>query len=238
MKSAIKIILWSFGILVGLLILSATGFYISYKVATKNMTPAKTMAINDSVYSIQDDFVNAYLFKGKNSYLLVDAGFSKKRVQSELKKLGIPPEKVTTILLTHADSDHTGAIGLFSNAKIYLLREEEQMINGKTAKVEPFKMHWSYGPYQLLNGNDSLTIDGIKIRMIPVPGHTPGSVCYVINNEYLVTGDNLIVVDGKAVPFLDKFNMNTAQQTESLKKLPDLKTFRYILTGHYGITRN
>jgi glyoxylase-like metal-dependent hydrolase (beta-lactamase superfamily II) len=238
MRKAVKIVLWIFGILVGILVISGAGFYISYKVATSKMKPAETLAVNDSVYSIKDSFVNAYLFKGKSSYLMVDAGFSKNTVAVELKKLGIAPERITTILLTHTDSDHTGAIGLFSQPKIYMLKEEEQMINGQTAKVEPFKTHWQYGPYILLNGSDTLTIDGLKIRMIPVPGHTPGSVCYVIGNDYLVTGDNLIVVNGKAEPFLDQFNMNTAQQIESLKALPDLKSFKYILTAHFGVTKN
>ena len=238
MRSIVKVILWIVGVLVGLLVLAGVGFYISYKVSTKTMTPAETGAVNDSVFSVKDNFVNAFIFKGKSSYLMVDAGFSKSSVLLELKKLGIAPEKITTILLTHADSDHTGAIGLFTQPKIYMHKEEEQMINGQTAKVEPFKMHWSYGPYILLNSNDTLTIDGLKIKVLHVPGHTPGSVCYVIGNDYLVTGDNLIVKEGKATPFLDKFNMNSAQQVESLKGLPDLKSFKYILTAHFGITRN
>ncbi|MEK7720596.1 MAG: hypothetical protein AAB347_13540 [Bacteroidota bacterium] len=75
----------------GLLVLAGAGFYISYKVATKSMAPAETMAVNDSVYSIKDSFVNAYVFKGKSSYLMVDAGFSKNTVRAEMKKLGIPP---------------------------------------------------------------------------------------------------------------------------------------------------
>jgi len=238
MKSIFKIALWGFGVLLGLLLLTGAGFYLNYRLGIKDMTPVPTGAINDSVFSIRDNFVNAFVFRGKEGYLMVDAGFSKKSVSAELKKLGIAPEQVNTILLTHADSDHTGAIGLFSTPKIYLHKEEEQMINGQTAKVAPFKMHWEYGPYILLSSNDTLTIDGLKIKVIHTPGHTPGSVCYVVGSDYLVTGDNLIMAEGKAAPFLDKFNMNTPDQIESLKSLPDLKSFKYILTGHYGVTKN
>lgn len=238
MKRIVKITLWSLGILLGLLIFAGTGFYINYRLGIKDMTPAPTAAINDSVFSIRDNFVNTFIFKGKQSYLMVDAGFSPKTVLRELEKLGIAPEQITTILLTHTDSDHTGAIGLFRDAKIFMHKEEEQMINGQTAKVAPFKVHWEYGPYILLNSNDTLTIDGLKIKMIHTPGHTPGSVCYAIGDNYLVTGDNLIVEKGKAAPFLDKFNMNTPAQIESLRGLPDLKSFKYILTAHYGVTKN
>ena len=238
MKKVVKIALWGLGILVGLMVLAGAYFIINFFLATKNMTPADTTAINDSVYSVKDKFVNAFIFKGKSSYLMVDAGFSKEPFLGELKKLGIPPEKITTILLTHTDGDHIGAIGLFTNPKIYMHKDEEQMINGKTAKMGPFKTKWKYGPYILLNSNDTLTIDGLKIKVIHTPGHTPGSVCYVINNDYLLTGDNLVVVNGKAEHFIEKFNMNTAQQIESIKALPDLKTFKYILMAHHGIIKN
>ena len=238
MKKIVKIVLWGFGIVLGLLLLAGAGFYLNYRLGIKDMTPAPTAALNDSVFCVRDNFVNAFVFKGKAGYLMVDAGFSQKSVSAELKKLGIAPEQVTTILLTHADSDHTGSIGLFTNPMIFLHREEEQMINGQTAKVAPFKMHWAYGPYTLLNSNDTLTIDGLKIKVIHTPGHTPGSVCYVIGSDYLVTGDNLIVLDGKAAPFLDKFNMDTPEQVTSLKGLPDLKSFKFILTGHYGVAKN
>jgi len=238
MRKIVRILLWSIGILLALLLLAGAGFYINFRLGIRDMTPAPTAALNDSVFSIRDNFVNAFVFKGKESYLMVDAGFSKKSVSAELGKLGIAPEQITTILLTHADSDHTGSIGLFTNPTIFLHREEEQMINGQTAKVAPFKMHWQYGPYRLLGSNDTLTIDGLKITVIHTPGHTPGSVCYVIGSDYLVTGDNLIVLDGKAAPFLDKFNMDTPEQVSSLKGLPELQSFKYILTGHYGVAKN
>jgi hypothetical protein len=42
--------------------------------------------------------------------------------------------------------------------------------------------------------------------------------------------------DGKYEHFVEKF-MNTLQQIESLKSLPDPSTFKYILTGHYGVAK-
>ena len=238
MKKAVKISLRGIGILVGVLVLAGAGFYLNFKIGTGKMTPAETSAINDSVFCVKDNFVNAYIFKGKKSYLMVDAGFSKSSVLEQLKKLGISPEQITTVLLTHTDGDHIAAIPLLTNPKIYMHREEEQMINGKTAKMGPLKAHWAFGPYALFDSNDTLTIDGLQIRIIHTPGHTPGSVCFVIGKDYLVTGDNLIVVNGKAEHFVKAFNMDTPRQIESLKSLPDMKSFKYILTGHHGITRN
>ena len=238
MNKLLKRTLWGSGILIGLLVIAAIVFVINFFLITGKMTPAETGAVNDSVFVVKDRFVNAYIFKGKTSYLMVDAGFGEDNFRKGLAQLGIAPAKITSILLTHTDGDHTGSIGLYKNPKIYLHKEEEQMINGQTAKMGPIKTKWKYGPYILFNSNDTLSIDGLKIRIIHTPGHTPGSVCFVINNDYLLTGDNLIVVDGRAEHFIDQFNMNTAQQIESLKALPDLKSFKYILMAHHGIIRN
>jgi glyoxylase-like metal-dependent hydrolase (beta-lactamase superfamily II) len=201
------------------------------------MSPSDTSSINDSVWCIRDRFVNAYIFKGAKSYLMVDAGISKKRFKNEMEKLGIKPDQITTLLLTHTDGDHTGSIALYMNAVIYMHCDEEQMINGTTGKTKFSKTRWKYGSYNLLHDNDSLSIGGLKIKLIHTPGHTPGSVCYIIGTDYLVSGDNLIVATGKYEHFTEMFNMNTQEQTESLKLLPDLHAFKYVLTAHNGVVK-
>ena len=144
------------------------------------MTPADTGMINDSVWCVKDRFVNAYIFRGKTGYLMTDAGIGKKNFTKELDKLGIKAKKITTILLTHTDGDHIGSISLFKNAIIYMHFDEVQMIDGTTGKTKYFKTKWKYGPYTTLNSNDTLTIDGLKIKILHTPGHIPGSSCYII----------------------------------------------------------
>lgn len=150
----------------------------------------------------------------------MDAGINEKNFKLELGKIGINPDQVTTLLLTHTDGDHIGATGLFKNAAIYMHRDEEQMISGTTGKTKFSKPVWKYGPYQLLSDEDTLVLDGLKIKIIHTPGHTPGSLCYIIDNDYFVTGDNLTVSDSGYVHFVEKFNMDTPFQVEALKKLP------------------
>jgi hydroxyacylglutathione hydrolase len=237
MKKSIKRIGFGVAILAGILIIVAFLFFINFYKASKEMKPSETVAINDSVWCIKDKFVNAYLFKGRKNYLLFDAGIKKENFKSELKKINVNPDQISTILLTHADGDHIGAIELFKNASIYMHKDEVQMVNGTTGKSKFFKKKWKYGPYSLLNDNDSLTIDGLKVKIIHTPGHTPGSSCYLVGNDYLVTGDNLILKNGLYEHFSDFFNMNTQEQTESLKLLPAPNSLKYILMGHNGFLK-
>jgi glyoxylase-like metal-dependent hydrolase (beta-lactamase superfamily II) len=220
---------------VGLVLILAIVFLFNFLSATKSMTPAETHAINDTVWCVKDRFVNAYIFKGKDGYIMVDAGLSEKNFNKELSTTGIKPEQITALLLTHTDGDHIGYTGLLKNAEIYMHKDEEQMINGTTGKTRFSKTKWKYGPYKLLEDGENLNLCGINVRIIHTPGHTPGSSCYVIGNDYLLTGDNLIVQDGKYGHFVEKFNMNTDEQEESLKILPDPDSFKYILTSHNGV---
>jgi glyoxylase-like metal-dependent hydrolase (beta-lactamase superfamily II) len=237
MKKPVKRLLWVAAIIFGLIIIAAIIFLLNFISATKSMTPVETAAINDSVWSIKERFVNAFIFKGEKSYLMIDAGLGRKRFSQELDKLAINPDDITTILLTHTDGDHTGSVGLYKNAAVYMHRDEEQMINGTSGKSKYFKTKWKYGPYKLLEDNDTLTIDGLKVKIIHTPGHTPGSACYIIGNDYLVTGDNLILESGRYLHFIEQLNMNTPQQIESLKVLPPPGDFKYILTAHNGVEK-
>jgi hydroxyacylglutathione hydrolase len=220
-----------------LLVIAALVFYVRFSRATRSMTPAETGAVNDTVWCIRDKFVNAFIFRGDSGYVMFDAGFSKRNFAKEMEKTGIDPLEIRAIFLTHTDGDHIGAMALFPHAKVYMHRDEEQMVNGTLGKTKFHKTLWKYQPYDLLNSNDSLMSLGLKIRIIHTPGHTPGSACFTVNGDYLITGDNLVVKGGKYEQFLDMFNMDTPRQIGSIKILPDPANFRYILTGHYGIVK-
>ena len=103
MKKPVKRLIWAVAIISGLILIAAIIFLLNFMSATKSMTPAETAAINDSVWCIKDRFVNAFIFKGEKSYLMIDAGLGRKRFSQELDKLGINPDDITTILLTHTD---------------------------------------------------------------------------------------------------------------------------------------
>jgi len=78
---------------------------------------------------------NCSLIRTEQTAILIDAGLSAKRILENLEKIGLEPEKLSALLLTHAHSDHTK--GLFnllkkipglpvfmSKTSHYLLREK------------------------------------------------------------------------------------------------------------------
>jgi len=57
---------------------------------------------------------NAVFVWAGNTRLLVDAGFSARSVAERLKTLGVEPDSVAGIVVTHEHGDHTHGIGVFA----------------------------------------------------------------------------------------------------------------------------
>jgi len=235
MKKFFRKILLFIGALVLIILLFFITYFVRTKSATKQMTPVETAQITTDVYAIKDGYVNMYLIKDGSQYIAIDAGNNKRDIKDEFQKLGIDPDQVRAVLLTHSDADQTGAISLFKDAKVYLPEDEEQLINGETGRFLFFGNKLDTKSYKLLD-DEVIWIGGIKILPIPVPGHTPGSTCYVVNDKYLFTGDALsLQVSG--IDLFPKFiNKNARRAKKSMSKITDLNDVQYIFTGHYGYT--
>lgn len=234
MQKRTKGLLLSTGIVVAIvLILGAIAFFRMY-LELRKFRPYETKVVAANVLALKDGFVNMYFVKKDDSYIAIDAGTDRANVKRQLKALGVAPEKVVAILLTHTDYDHIAAVGLFPNAKVYISKPEEGVINGKVRR-SLYSRNKLTVKYQTLNDGQKIRINGTDILPLVLPGHTPGSTAYQISGRYLLTGDNLAIIHGKITPFNQFFNMDTQKQRASLNKLATLTGVEVILTAHYGI---
>jgi glyoxylase-like metal-dependent hydrolase (beta-lactamase superfamily II) len=202
------------------------------------MAPIDSQELVSGVYSIKGvNYANFYIVEGDNNLIAFDCGGNKNTVSKELAILNLDPLKVEAIFFTHTDTDHVSALGLFPEASVYISAEEEQMIDGTTARTWIFKNKIPAG-YKLLNDNQDIEIAGLKVHCILTPGHTPGAMSYVVNDTYLFTGDTLRLKDNKVGLFNDLFNMDTEREKVSIDKLARLPGVKYIFTAHYGYSDN
>lgn len=227
------------GIIAAIMVIMSGLYGLKMRSELGKMRPDDTKEIIEGIYVIKDDtYINMHLIKVDNGYVAIDAAQHEKIVKRELNKLNIDPERVIAVFLTHSDYDHVGAVMLFRNAEVYISVAEEQMINGKTARAAFIHRNKLNSDYQLIEDNQTIDIAGLKVKGILTPGHTPGSMCYLINDKYLFTGDTLNLKDQKVEVFNEFFNMDTATNKKSIKKLATLPGIKYIFTAHYGSTDN
>ena len=237
MKKTLKRVLLGTGIIILLIVLCFSGYMIKAKLEMQKMAPEETQEITSNIFSVKDSFVNLFLIKDSSGYIAIDAGNDVDVVSVELKKLGINPDQVTAILLTHTDGDHVAAIKLFKNAKTYLSADEEQLINGKKSRFLFFGNKIDAKTYSLIADQQVFNIGNLIIKGILTPGHTPGSMCYLINDKYLFTGDLLSIKNGKIEKFNEFFNMDTKTAIKSIGKITHLNC-ESIFSAHYGYTND
>jgi hydroxyacylglutathione hydrolase len=220
-----KKVLIILGSVLVLLIIFGAGYFIMMKTVISKMAPAETGKITGNVYAIRDSFVNVYVIGSDSGYIMIDAGNDSETIKAGLAALNIDPSRVRAIFLTHSDG-------------VYLSRQEEQMINGETGRFLIFGTYIKTDKYNLVDEGQVLQFPGISIMGIQSPGHTPGSMCYLVNDKYLFTGDVLSLKDGKVAEFSKFINMDTKTDRKSIDKLIHLQVVEYIFTSHYGVSEN
>jgi hydroxyacylglutathione hydrolase len=90
---------------------------------------------------------------------------------------------ITKILITHSHFDHINGVEDLLNhtkAKVYINK----------AEAEFMKAVWP--ELVLVEGGDTTQIGDVELRFIHTPGHTPGSQCFLVQNN-LISGDTLFI---------------------------------------------
>lgn len=101
----------------------------------------------------------------------------------QLAAMGIEPDDVTDIVLTHCDPDHAGGVSDFPNAKIHVSLEEKRNLDSGNPRFSPSQ--FSHAPqWSTYEHNDCETFGlpsrrvqtalDADIRLIPLFGHTLG----------------------------------------------------------------
>jgi glyoxylase-like metal-dependent hydrolase (beta-lactamase superfamily II) len=226
------------GVIVVVILTIVVGFVLKFKSETAKMRPAETGKISENGYVIKDDFVNMYLIKDSIGYIAIDAGKGIENVKKGLKELNINADDVIAVLLTHSDMDHVAALPLFKNAKLYMAKEEVNMLNGKKQKIPFVNNKMSRNDYILLDDKQTFKIGSHKINCILTEGHSSGSMCFQINDKYLFVGDMLSLYEGKLGNSVKFFDLDHKMASKSIAKITNIPNVEYILTSHWGISKD
>lgn len=138
---------------------------------------------------------NTYILFDENSKeaIIIEASGNAKKIKEELDNLGA---NLKYILLTHGHFDHVFALNelkeLCPNVKAYLNKEDERLLEHIGAQCAHFGIAGVDVPKidEFIDENTKLSFAGKEIKPIHTPGHSKGSMCYLIESE-LFSGDTL-----------------------------------------------
>ncbi len=147
---------------------------------------------------------NAVLIKTPKQNILIDTGTGAGGIiVDKVKKLGVQPENIDAVLITHLHGDHFGSLqkdgaAVFSKAKIYLSAKEHEYFTktnvnqGAVAALAPYGSKvTTFEPGELGKNLKEIVLG---ISPIAAYGHTPGHTLYLVENgkdKLLIIGDLL-----------------------------------------------
>lgn len=118
---------------------------------------------------------NATLVQCGSTLILVDAGLSAKQLVLRMEKLGVQPEQLNAILLTHEHSDHARGIDV-------LLRQREIPVyaNALTREALSYKMK-STIPWRVFHSGQDFDLGELSIQAFKIPHDAAEPVGFVLN---------------------------------------------------------
>jgi glyoxylase-like metal-dependent hydrolase (beta-lactamase superfamily II) len=185
--------------------------------------------LSDELLAIRDGPVDLFVVRAATGLVCVDAGWRPAVVARGFAALGLAPQEVRAVFITHLHWDHARGLGLFPQAQVFVGAPEVSSVFGP--RPDPAR------PWLRLGDGQTVTVAGIPVQAIATPGHTAGSTAYLIAGRLLFSGDTLRLRHGKALPFYTCFNRDTAALRRSLRKLAGLAGIEHLLSAHSGATR-
>ena len=139
-----------------------------------------------------------FVVKKGTDTVLIDTGIGRQSLE-RLQTIGIKPEDVKHILLTHSHGDHVGGLvkdgrRVFPNAAVWL--DERELAFWKSARNKDFceQVLKLYGEPKFLTPDEKTSVIFPECVTVDLAGHTPGHVGFLISGggrKLFVVGDML-----------------------------------------------
>ena len=165
-----------------------------------------------------DAALTIWLARGNGRLVLVDAGFYREKFMQRwkpvdyvtpaeaLKKVGVTPDQITDIIISHVHWDHADGADLFPNARVWIQKDEYQHHIGPNGEArdraiddldaQMFRTLSRSGRVQQVNGDSTEIIPGITV--FTGGKHTFGSQYATIRTAggtAVVASDNLYLYE-------------------------------------------
>jgi len=130
----------------------------------------------------KDNFSYIIYSKKDNIAAIVDPGFEPEKTINFIINKNLT---LSYIIITHYHSDHSYGINSLKNnypkAKLIASKEDGEKID---THIDIF-----------VKNGETLKLGEIKFEFILTPGHTPGGICIIVENKFILTGDTLFIGD-------------------------------------------
>ncbi|MBO4954720.1 MAG: MBL fold metallo-hydrolase [Clostridia bacterium] len=159
-----------------------------------------------------------YLSDGTTS-ILIDGGVSAKRIVHALTKLGVAPDSLSAILVTHEHRDHTYGIGPLARAFSLPIYATRGTWCGMQNMVGDLKKEQRYA----LSPNQRFKIGTLNLCAVPIPHDANEPVCYTVfaDNHKVSLATDMGHIEPGVVEALSGSNLVLLEANHDLKMLEE-----------------
>lgn len=132
--------------------------------------------------------VNTYVIINDNKCIVIDPGGNYDKIMNV-----IGDNEVCAVLLTHGHFDHIGAVNKFyeKGIDIYIHKDDELKLSNQKSLAASFGLAIEDSKATKLIDHDcELSIAGLAVKVLHTPGHSAGSVVYIIDDN-IFSGDTI-----------------------------------------------
>lgn len=176
-------------------------------------------------------YTDTYLIIDGNDAIVIDPGDDFEIINLRLSKLSATAKYV---LITHGHFDHIGAVAKLaaSGAKVYISKIDYDIfvVPNDNINLEFFGEHIEPFVADVLVGDgDKFRLCNHDFAVMATPGHTPGGVCYIMDDNCIFSGDTLFRL---SIGRTDFPLCSHSDLMKSIKRLFALKGDYAVCPGH------
>ena len=186
---------------------------------------------------------SCYLIRHGDTYMLWDAGLSdaligkpndnpamtlrvERSLAEQLARLGVKPDQVSLLGISHYHGDHIGQASAFAKAKLLIGKGDLDALKAPGGPDAAPLAPWLTGkaPVEPVSGDRDIFGDG-KVVMLSTPGHTPGHHSLLVrlsSGSVILSGDLWHFTEQVANDGVPPFNTDRAQSLASMDRIRKL----------------